>query len=63
MDALEFGVGDHPFLGAAAAAGAFLGVDAAETAPFADGEFGFAEEAGDIGGGVEILDRALLEQS
>jgi len=40
----------------------FLGVDATEPAPFANGKLGLAQKLGDFGGGVIFLDHVTLEQ-
>jgi hypothetical protein len=55
-------VGDHPFLGVTATALAFLRRNTTEAAPLANGEFGFAEDLGDLGSRVVVLDHSLADK-
>lgn len=55
LDARELFVRNDPLLGAAAAAVAFAGVDAAEPTPLANRELGSPEQLGYLGDGVPCL--------
>src|SRR5262249_47338946 len=62
LEALELLMGHHPALVLAAAAALLLRADAAKPAPLPDGEFGLAQGAGHLLGGVPVLRRLALGQ-
>ena len=62
LDADEFFVRNNPLRRHTPATFLFLGADTAESAPFTDGELGFAKKLGRLGRRVPFLQGSLLEE-